>query len=66
LFNLEDAPNFASGDNIILRATDGKEFILTEMDSFDQEVELTRKNQELINILDQRSKDKGVLTIQLS
>ncbi|WP_133510395.1 hypothetical protein [Candidatus Thiosymbion oneisti] len=62
--NLEDALDLASHDNIILKATDGREFVLAEMDNFDREIELTRKDQELMNLLDQRSKERGVLTIR--
>ncbi|WP_089726939.1 hypothetical protein [Candidatus Thiosymbion oneisti] len=62
--NLEDALDLASHDNIILKATDGREFVLAEMDNFDREIELTRKDQKLMNLLDQRSKGRGVLTIR--
>jgi hypothetical protein len=43
-------------DNLILRAPDGREFILAEIDDFDREVELTRQNKALLKLLDARSK----------
>ena len=54
----------ASQENVILRMEDGREFVLAEVDSFDREVELTRKNQELMNFLDERSNDQGVFTVE--
>ncbi|MCB2263534.1 MAG: hypothetical protein LGR52_11485 [Candidatus Thiosymbion ectosymbiont of Robbea hypermnestra] len=62
--NLEGALALASHNNILLKARDGREFVLAEIDNFDQEIELTRKNQELMNLLDQRSEDKEMLTIR--
>jgi len=62
--NLEGALDLATHNNIILKATDGREFVLAEIGNFDQEIELTRKNPELMKLLDQHSKDKGVLTIR--
>lgn len=46
----------AKRDNIILRTADGLEFILAEVDDFDREIELTRKNKKLMEFLDKRAK----------
>ena len=46
----------AKRDNLILRTADGLEFILAEVDDFDREIELTRKNKKLIEFLDKRAK----------
>ena len=62
--NLEGVLGMASQENVILRMEDGREFVLAEVDSFDREVELTRKNQELMNFLDERSNDQGVFTVE--
>ena len=48
----------ASQDNLILRAPDGREFILAEIDDFNREIELTRQNQALLKLLEARSKPK--------
>lgn len=62
--NLEGVLGMTSQENMILRMEDGREFVLAEVDSFDREVELTRKNQELMNFLDERSNDQGVFTVE--
>jgi hypothetical protein len=46
----------AQGENLILQLPDGREFILAEIDSFNQEVKLTRENQPLMDLLAQRRK----------
>ena len=46
----------AKRDNLILRTADGLEFILAEVDDFDCELELTRKNKKLMEFLDKRAK----------
>ena len=48
----------ASQDNLILRAPDGREFILAEIDDFQREIELTRQNKALMKLLEARSKPK--------
>ena len=48
----------ASQDNLILRAPDGREFILAEIDDFDREVELSRQNKALMKLLEKRSKPR--------
>ena len=48
----------ASQDNLILRAPDGREFILAEIDDFNREIELTRENRALMKLLASRSKPK--------
>ncbi len=46
----------ARQENLILELPDGTEFILAEIDSFDREIEVTRQNQQLMSLLDQRAK----------
>lgn len=41
---------------LILRSPDGHEFILAEIDDFNREIELTRKNERLMKLLDERAK----------
>jgi hypothetical protein len=40
---------------VILRAADGQEFVLAEIDDFDREIELTRRNKPLMRLLDKRA-----------
>lgn len=46
----------ARGENLILQLPDGSEFILAEIDSFAHEVQLTRENKSLMDLLAQRRK----------
>jgi hypothetical protein len=48
----------ARASNLILRAPDGREFILAEIDDFNREIELTRQNKALMKLLVSRSKTK--------
>jgi hypothetical protein len=47
---------------LILRSPDGYEFILAEVDDFDREIELTRKNKKLMEFLDHRASQTKTLT----
>jgi len=51
----------ASGENLVLRAPDGREFILAELDDFDREIELTRQNKEFMRLLDERGREKATI-----
>ncbi|MBI4785776.1 MAG: hypothetical protein HY782_01855 [Chloroflexi bacterium] len=46
----------AKRDNLILQTADGLEFILAEVDDFDREIELTRKNKKLMDFFEKRAK----------
>jgi hypothetical protein len=46
----------AQRGGVILRSPDGREFILAEIDDFNREIELTRKNKRLMKLLDKRAK----------
>lgn len=46
----------AQRGGLILRSPEGQEFILAEIDDFDREIELTRKNKALMRLLDERAK----------
>ena len=48
----------ASSENVIVRTEDGREFVIAEVDDFEREVELVRRNEELMKFLDERSQDK--------
>lgn len=46
----------AQGENLILQLPDGREYILAEIDSFNQEIKLTRENQSVMDLLALRRK----------
>ncbi len=46
----------AKRGNLILRTASGLEFILAEVNDFDREIELTRENKKLMDLLDKRAK----------
>ena len=52
----------AKQQNLILRTVDGPEFILAELDNFNQEIELTRQNQELMAFLDDRGRKSKTIS----
>jgi hypothetical protein len=56
--------DMASEDNVILRTEDGREYVLAEIDDFEREVALVRRNQELMEFLDQRSELGQTHTIE--
>ncbi len=60
---LPDLLRLASEDNVVLRAADGKEFLLAEMDDFSQEVALVREQPELMAFLQQPSRSSKRLSL---
>lgn len=61
--SLEEILELASDQNIILKTTDGREFILAEVDDFDEEIELVRQHRELMEFLGQRSRKTKTFTL---
>ena len=53
----------AQRGGLILRSPEGREFILAEIDDFDREIELTRKNKRLMRFLEQRAKQAATVTL---
>ncbi len=53
--SLPELLRLASENNVILRASDGKEFLLAELDELALETLLIRQQPELMAFLDQRS-----------
>lgn len=51
-------------ENLILRTVDGHEFILAEIDDFDREIELTRQNEQLMQLLDSRGQEKATISLE--
>ena len=54
--------DLASEDNVILRTQEGRQFVLAEIDDFAEEVESIRRNEALMQLLDERSRDKTTFT----
>ena len=49
----------AEAGGLILRSPDGREFVLAEIDDFNRQIELTRKNKRLMKFLDKRARQPG-------
>lgn len=54
----------ARGGNVILQAPDGSEFVLAEIDDFDREIQLTRQNKELMELLDRRARQPATVSLE--
>lgn len=50
-------------ENLIIRAPDGREFVLAEIDDFNHELELTRQNDQLMKLLDQRGGEQATISL---
>lgn len=61
---LPELLNLATEENLIIRTPDGKEFLLAEIDDFDEEVALVREHEALRSLLDQRSKSAKTYTLE--
>jgi len=60
---LQELLDLASGENVLLRTPEGREFVLAEVDDFDKELELIRQNTELMDLLARRSQETKRLTL---
>ncbi|MEK7249102.1 MAG: hypothetical protein AAB209_01635 [Bacteroidota bacterium] len=54
----------AKKGNLIVRSSEGDEFIIAELDDFDREVELTRQNRALMRMLERRARKQAVASLQ--
>lgn len=63
ILSLGELLDSAGRENVILRTADGREFLLAEMDDFEREVGLVRQNQELMELLEQRSRAERTYTL---
>lgn len=61
--DMEGMLKLAAEENLILKTSDGREFILAEVDDFDREITLTRQNVELMKFLDERSQEKKTFSL---
>ncbi len=53
----------AQRGGVILRSPEGREFILAEIDDFDREIELTRRNKRLMKLLDDRARQTRTISL---
>jgi hypothetical protein len=61
---LADLLDLAGEDTLILKTSEGREFVLAEVDDFDTEIALVRQNEELMILLAERSREKKTYTLQ--
>jgi len=60
---LDEVLNLAAEENVVLTTTDGRQFVVAEIDDFETEVRLVRENRELMEFLRQRSAPGKTYTI---
>jgi len=53
----------ARDEDILVRAADGTEFMVTAVDDFDHEIARTRRNAKLMAMLDERAKQAATLPL---
>ncbi|MGH8558480.1 MAG: hypothetical protein ACRESZ_13660 [Methylococcales bacterium] len=56
--SLKELLELADQESLLLKTPDGREFILSEVDDFSQEIEQIRNNPEMMKFLAQRSQGK--------
>lgn len=54
----------ARKEDLLVRAADGTEFMLTAVDDFDQEIACTRRNAKLMALLDERAKQAQTVPLE--
>jgi hypothetical protein len=61
---VDELLDLAGGDPILVKTPTGREFVLAEVDDFDDEIERTRQNAELMAFLDERSREETTYTLE--
>jgi hypothetical protein len=54
----------ARAEDVVVRAADGDEFLVTPIDDFDQEVARTRRNKKLMAFLEARAKETETISFE--
>lgn len=54
----------ASKEDLLLKTADGNEFVLSAVDDFDLEIARTRQNEELMALLEKRSRQTKTLSLE--
>ena len=60
---LAELLDLAEAEGVLLKTPEGREFILSEVDDFEAEVEALRQNPELLEYLDERWRDQETYTL---
>ena len=61
---LRDIVDASEDGSIVLRGTDGREYLLTAIDEFDYEVARTRHNKEFMAFLKERAREPGAISLE--
>jgi len=61
--SVTDLLDLAAEETLLLKTSEGREFILAEVDDFDAEIETVRQNRGLLEFLDQRSQEPASYSI---
>jgi uncharacterized protein with von Willebrand factor type A (vWA) domain len=61
---VDELIRLAKSELVVLRRPDGSVFALSQVDDFDVEVELLKKNREFLKFLKQLSKEKAVISLE--
>jgi hypothetical protein len=54
----------ARDEDVLVRAADGEQFMLTAIDDFDEEIVRTRRNERLMALLDQRARQQQTVPLE--
>ena len=54
----------AREEDLIVRSSDGSEYLLTVVDDFDRELALTRRNSRLMALLDERARQTEAIPLE--
>jgi hypothetical protein len=60
---IEDLLGWATSDLVLIRARDGHEFILEEVDDFAGEVAMLGSNEKFMQFLAERSQESGTISL---
>src|SRR5260370_2076156 len=60
---LREVLKLAGKDNVLLRTSEGRQFVLAEIDDFAEEIAKGRNNEAIMQLLDKRSKDPPRFTL---
>ena len=61
--NVSDLLRLAGDDAVLLKTPEGREFILAAVDDFDAEIDASGKSRDLLEFLDQRSRESKTHTL---
>jgi hypothetical protein len=61
---LREVLELAGEDNVLLQTSEGRQFVLAEIDDFAEEVAKVRNNKTIMRLLGNRSKEAGRFTLR--